>query len=261
MDENPIKLTPEETLLSYQAKLKELKALKAHVEARLNAIGVGGRDYNEWCCSCENRALNDIVRSIKGDLNLPVTTDKLTRITEQNGHQHANNYGRWLENMKPEYLTVWIEKNIGNPVAREIQHTVDEMFPTYLRDPDSIFDDKKNTISRTISSFEPKFLSDQYELSYRFDPGNCMAFLKLCQAIGTNTPYENADVPLPPILNRENTWTGSELFRWHAVPQSDGVTRIRVLKDGTWRFELSGPAYVRMKEMGQKNFAKKKDNL
>lgn len=252
-------MTPSEILLDYQGRLTELKELQAKVDEATNRLGIGGRDYNEWASSCENRALNAIVREIKGNRNLPVTEEKLQRIPQDSGKgNYCTGYGRWLLNMTPKLLDDWIKKNIGNPTATEIQTTLDEIFPPYLRDKDHVFDDAKSTVSRHVTSLETGFSSPTYwHLGYNFKPEPYLAFLKLCHALGGNIAYEDAEVPTPAILDKEQKWYPPNIWRWHGVPQSEGVLRIRPLQGGVWRFELSGPAYVRIKELGLKNFAKK----
>lgn len=253
--------TPTEALLNYQGKLDRLKVLRDYVEKELNLLGVGGQGFNEWACSCENKALNAVTKAIKGDLNLPVDENKLLRIPEENKIQYGHGYGRWLEKMKPEFLQAWIDKNIGpNPVKTEIQNTLDFIFPTYLREPEKVFDDKKNTVNRHVGYIEKRYTGDLYTLSYSFEPKPYEKFLQLCNAIGGNIPYGEAIVEPPLLFKKGINWESEDIFTWHMVPNSEGVLRVRPLKEGTWRFELTGPAYVKIKELGQKNLAKKSPN-
>lgn len=249
--------TPIEVLLDYKNRLNELKTLRDHLNSELKRLGVSGQDYTEWSGSCEKYAISNIVKAIQGNHALPVDEKKIAAIPNENGIRYGTGYGRWLECTKPEYLQNWIDKNIGdNPIKTEIQNVLQIMFPPYLRDKDHVLDDKKRTVSRHVTDLELKY-NNTYELSYQFDPKPYEKFLQLCHSIGGNIPYEEAGVPAPTLFSRENAWSSPELYTWHEISNSEGVTRIRPLKGGTWRFQLTDNAYNKIKELAQKNFDQK----
>lgn len=254
---NPKTQEAVDVLLDWQDRLRQIEELEKFVERRLHELGVGGSRGSEWKESCENHAISAIVRTVKGDANLPVDHGKLARIPEENGKgSYSSGQGRWLTHITPEMLANWIETKIGNPVQKEIQNTIEEVFPKYLRGKNEVFDDAKGTISRLVTSFEAPWTGTEMRHKWDIKLEPWIAFLRLCHSIGANIPFEESDPPLPELLDKNFKCDRAQLYRWHPVSGNAGVTRIRIMVDGVWRFELCGNVYPHVKALGEANFEK-----
>jgi hypothetical protein len=249
---------PTKLLLTWQEKLRRVENLITHVEKELDAIGVYGEKSEDWKNSCEQKALTAINAAIAQDRNLPVSEDKLRRIPEDAGKGHyTTGYGRWLKAMSPEMLQAWITKNIGDPEETEVNLTINEAFPAWLRDKERVFDDSKSVIRRHVTSFDTRYGGKHY-LSYSFNAKPWLAFIQLAQSLQENIPFSETEIPVIELLDTvtRREWERSQLFRKHEIGPDCAVTAIRPLIDGTWCFHLKDKAYLALKILGQQNFAK-----
>lgn len=245
-------------LLDWQDRLRQTEELENFVKTRLKEIGISGYQIHDWKASCENNAISAIVKTIKGDANLPIDYDKIAKIPEENGKPYSIGYGRWLTNTTPEMLANWIETKIGNPIQKEIQNTIEEVFPKYLRNEKDTFDDDKKTVSFWVTSFESSLAGKKMQHKYYFKPEPWIAFLKLCHSIGGNIPFEESYPPIPEILDRNFKCERANLYRWHPISGNAGIIRIRVMTNGIWRFELRENVYPHIKALGKANYDKHK---